>query len=134
MQAHNLTSNSRKSKRRVARGGQKGTYSGRGMKGQCSRSGFSQRPTFEGGRSSLVSQAKKVRGFKSKRAANQVVAVELIEKKYADGEVVSPETLKAKGLISKTYLPVKILGGGKLTKKVKFEDVATSKAVAKSSK
>ncbi|HHX58653.1 MAG TPA: 50S ribosomal protein L15 [Candidatus Moranbacteria bacterium] len=129
MQAHNLKSDSRKNAKRIARGGRRGTFSGRGLKGQKSRSGHSQRPTFEGGRSSLISRTKKVRGFKAIKTPLQLVNLISIERKYQDGETVSPETLKQKGLIKKLHQQVKILGNGELSKKVKFKDVAMSGAV-----
>lgn len=128
MQAHNIQSNSRKNAKRVARGGRRGTFSGRGSKGQKSRSGYSQRATFEGGRSSLVARTKKVRGFNSVKVPVQLVNFSVIENKYQDGEVVSPETLKEKRIIAKLTQQVKILGNGKITKKVKFKDVAMSGA------
>ncbi len=127
MQIHHIKSNNKKSRKRVGRGGKKGTYSGKGMKGQKSRSGYSRRATFEGGRSSLVAQAKKVRGFKSKKAPVQIINLRDIEKKYSAGEVVSMETLKEKGLIKKTYLLVKVLSEGELTKKITLKGVAFSK-------
>ncbi len=115
----------------MGRGGQKGTYAGRGMKGQKSRSGYSRRPTFEGGRSSLIARTKKVRGFKSNKTPVQVVNFSDLEERYSAGEVVSPETLKEKGLIRKTTQPVKILGKGDLKKKLEFKDVAVSNAAQK---
>lgn len=127
MQVHELKSNKRPAKKRVGRGGKKGTYSGKGMKGQKARSGFSRRPTFEGGRSSLVAQAKKNRGFNSNRKVNQVVNLVDLEKKFEAGEEVNPQTLKEKGLIKKVDQPVKILGEGKLTKKITLKDVLYSK-------
>ena len=65
MQIHQLKLNKRKSRKRVGRGGKRGTFSGRGMKGQKARSGAKIDPLFEGGRSSLVERLKKTRGFKS---------------------------------------------------------------------
>ena len=58
----------------------------------------------------------------------QLVNFSVIENKYQDGEVVSPETLKEKRIIAKLTQQVKILGNGKITKKVKFKDVAMSGA------
>lgn len=131
MQANQLKAASNKTKKRIGRGGKSGTYSGRGMKGQRSRSGYSQRATFEGGKSTLSAQTKKLRGFKSRNPKNQVVDVELIEKKFKAAEVVNPESLKAKNLISKLSLPVKILAEGDIKKKLSFQDVLLSKSAQK---
>ena len=52
----------------------------------------------------------------------------MIEKKFAKDDKITPGTLKEKGLIKKTFLPIKILSDGKLSKKLSFKDVAVSKA------
>ena len=90
MQIHQLKIRPKKSRRRVGRGGKKGTYSGRGMKGQKSRSGASVNPIFEGGRSTLIEHLPKMRGFKSIYPKNQVVNLEKLEKYFIDGDIVSP--------------------------------------------
>jgi large subunit ribosomal protein L15 len=120
MQIHELKVNKKKSKKRVGRGGKRGTYSGRGMKGQKSRSGGNVDPLFEGGRSSLVQRMKKLRGFKSILAKKNNVNLDQVENVFADGDVVSEESLLKAGLIrkSKAGNGVKILGDGKLTKKI----------------
>ncbi len=131
MQIHSLKSRKLKSKKRVGRGGKRGTYSGKGMKGQKSRSGYSKRATFEGGRTTLVAQTKKARGFTSKKDQVQVVNLEEIQKKYKSGEEVSPKTLGEKNIVKKSHLPIKILSVGKLAKKVILKDVAYSKEAKK---
>ena len=68
MQIHQLKLKKRKKRKTIGRGGKRGTYSGRGNKGQKARSGGNVDPLFEGGRSSLVERLKKVRGFKSPHA------------------------------------------------------------------
>ena len=68
MQIHELNTKKRKAKKTIGRGGKRGTYSGKGNKGQKARSGGSMDPLFEGGRSSLVERMKKLRGFKSTHA------------------------------------------------------------------
>lgn len=123
MQIHQLTVKKKTARKTVGRGGKRGTYSGRGNKGQKARSGASIDPLFEGGRSSLVERLKKVRGFKSMHPKKNVVKLESLEKKFQNGETVSVETLLAAKLVNKKDAKngVKILGTGALTKKVTIE-------------
>ncbi len=130
MQIHELKVKTSKDRKRVGRGGKKGTYSGAGMKGQKSRSGYSQRSTFGGGGARFVMSSKKNRGFKSKKPANEPVNLDRIEAKFETGQEVTPETLKTAGIISKIDFPIKILSEGELTKKLTFKEVLVS-AVAK---
>ncbi len=120
MQIHQLTLPKREKQKRIGRGGKRGTYSGRGMKGQKARSGAAVDPLFEGGRSSLVDRLKKVRGFKSIHPKKIVLNLSLLEKTYENGETVSFETLVAKNLVKEVLLKrgVKLLGQGTLTKKL----------------
>lgn len=124
----------KKARKRVGRGNgsNKGTYCGRGCKGQNARSGGGVRLGFEGGQTALLQRMPKLRGFKNiNRMEYVAVNLDVIEERYADGEVVSKETLIEKGIISKTEEP-KILGRGTLTKKVTFENVEMSKKLAES--
>lgn len=120
MQIHQLTLKKRKEKKTVGRGGKRGTYSGRGNKGQKARSGASIDPLFEGGRSSLVERLKKVRGFKSLNAKKTVLKLETLEKKFKDGDIVSIESLLAEKIVDKADVKngVKILSSGTITKKL----------------
>ncbi len=129
MQINDLKAAEKSSKKRT-RGGKKGTYCGAGMKGQKSRSGHSQAATFSGGSSSIVRQTKKLKGFKSTKPLVQVVNLKDIDKAFDNGAEVTPESLKAKGLIKRISLPVKILSVGEISKKVSLKDVAFS-AIAK---
>lgn len=131
MQIHELKKPAKKSRKRVGRGGKKGTYSGAGMKGQKSRSGYSKRATFEGGRSTIVARSKKVRGFKSPKVGFQVVNLDMIEKKFNNGDEVNPVVLKKIGAVKKAYQPIKILSVGKLSKKLVFKDLAFSEVAKK---
>ncbi len=128
MQIHQLSVKIQKPKRRVGRGGKKGTYSGRGMKGQKSRSGAKINPIFEGGRSTLIEHLPKMRGFKSIYPKNQIVSLEKIEKYFREEETVSPQILREKRLIRKIKVPVKILGNGKISKKIFIEKCLVSKS------
>lgn len=106
--------------KRVGRGGKRGTFSGRGMKGQKSRSGVSIDPLFEGGRSSLIERLKKTPGFKSTHPKKINVNLNDLEKHFKDGDTVSPESLLKARLVGKMEMKagIKILGDGKLTKKI----------------
>ena len=128
MQIHQLNIKSRKPKRRIGRGGKKGTYSGRGVKGQKSRSGANINPIFEGGRSTLIEHLPKLRGFKSIHPQNQIIGLDKINKIFDEGAVVSPQALREKRIIRKIKVPVKILGNGEITKKITFEKCLVSKS------
>lgn len=126
---HNLSSTKGKTKKRVGRGGKRGTYSGRGLKGQRSRSG-GKAGLKRLGLKPLMTQTHKLRGQKSIHPKPEIVNISTINKYYNDGETVSPKTLKAKNLIKTTYYGVKVLAGGKLAKKVKLENCAVSAKAA----
>jgi large subunit ribosomal protein L15 len=128
MQIHQLKSNKQKLRKRVGRGGKKGTYSGRGVKGQKSRSGAPINPIFEGGRSTLIEHLPKKRGFKSIFPKNQVVSLDKIEKFFNDGDVVSQQTLLGKKLIGNMRAKAKILGDGEIKKKLTIEKCLVSKS------
>jgi large subunit ribosomal protein L15 len=119
----------RRDRKRVGRGlgSGKGRYSGRGIKGQKSRSGSHKlRAGFEGGQMPIYMRLGKQRGATSKdampigphRTFTQSVNVRDLERVFAEGENVTPETLRAKRLIRSTRVDVKILGDGELTKKL----------------
>jgi large subunit ribosomal protein L15 len=119
----------RKSAKRVGRGlgSGKGRYSGRGLKGQKSRAGsHKMRAGFEGGQMPAYMRLPKKRGSTSKdampigpfRTFTQPVNVRDLEARFEAGDVITPETLKERGLISNTRIDVKILGQGDVTKKL----------------
>lgn len=120
MQIHQLTVKKRKAKKTIGRGGKRGTYSGKGNKGQKARSGASIDPLFEGGRSSLVERLKKVRGFKSLHAKKAVVKLAALDKSFKDGDIVSVESLVSAKVIRNVDAKngVKILVGGEINKKL----------------
>jgi large subunit ribosomal protein L15 len=118
----------RKDRKRVGRGlgSGKGRYSGRGIKGQKSRSGsHAMRAGFEGGQMPLHMRTAKLRGNTSKdampvgpfRTFTQPVNLRDLER-FEVGEEVTPESLKAKGLIRSVRKDVKLLGVGELSKKL----------------
>jgi len=144
MQLHQLRSiYKQKSRKRVGRGGKKGTYSGRGVKGQKARAGKKPRPDFAGGDTPLLKRLPKLRGevgkvkikrgMKISRLRIKPVILNLkdIEAKFKAGETVSPQGLLEKGLIGKIRgkIPlVKILGQGEVKKELQFKGVSFSKS------
>ncbi|MEM9411424.1 MAG: 50S ribosomal protein L15 [Planctomycetota bacterium] len=96
-----------------------GKTSGRGHKGQFSRSGHSQHIAFQGGAMQMYRRIPK-RGFNNKWALKVgEVNIADLEKHFEAGEEVTPETLKAKNLASYNYDVLKVLGDGEITKKLK---------------
>jgi large subunit ribosomal protein L15 len=107
--------------------GSKGTFAGRGCKGQNARSGGGVRPGFEGGQSGLLMRMPKLRGFKNpNRVETQVVNLDKLELTFSDGAKVNLVSLAEAGLIRKNNAKVKILGDGGLTKKLVVTEVLVS--------
>ncbi len=102
---------------------------GKGNKGQKARSGGGVRPGFEGGQMPLYRRIAR-RGFSNYPFKKEYVIINVgsLNKKFSDGEEVTFETLKAKGLVGKKSAEVKILGQGELEKKltVKVERISQS--------
>ncbi len=97
-----------------------GKTSGKGHKGQWARSGGGVRPGFEGGQMPLTRRLPK-RGFKNGlfKKVYTVINIGMIDELYNDGDVVTVEDLKAKGIISKIEeYGLKVLGDGEVTKKL----------------
>ncbi len=118
----------RKARKRVGRGlgSGKGRYSGRGIKGQKSRSGsHKMRAGFEGGQMPIYMRLGKQRGSTSRDAMpigpfrTSTVPVNVFQlERFDDGAEVTPESLVEAGLIKNTKTDVKILGNGELKKKL----------------
>src|SRR3989338_6364375 len=131
MQFRNLSPQSKfRSARRIGRGGKRGTYSGRGIKGQRARAGAKIRPAER----DIIKRIPKLRGYKFKSFRRKPAAVKLadIEKKFKTGDTVSPESLLEAGLVRriKGRTPeVKILGGAEPKKKLVFKNVTFSAKV-----
>ncbi|MEL7496206.1 MAG: 50S ribosomal protein L15 [Planctomycetota bacterium] len=108
-----------KKRKRIGRGpGSGGKTSGRGHKGQRSRAGHSQHPTFQGGAMPMIRRIAK-RGFNNKFALKiGEVNVADLEANFEAGEEVTPETLKTKALANYRYDVLKVLGKGEITKKL----------------
>jgi large subunit ribosomal protein L15 len=125
----------KKTKKVLGRGNSSGlgTYSGRGLKGQKSRSGSGKGRLKRMGMKQSLLKIPKVRGFKSLYPKNQVVDISLINENFKDNDTISPESLYEKKLISKKKQAVKILGKGALKLKgLKFENVKMSESVKNS--
>jgi len=120
----------RKSRTRVGRGnGSKGTYSGRGLKGQKSRSGGGVPLFFEGGQLPLVKRLPFLRGFKNRFKKDfSIVNLLDIENKFNEGDEVNAESLFNHNLIKKKSSNVKILGNGNLKKSLKIKVHAVTKS------
>ena len=117
----------RRARKRIGRGlgSGKGRYSGRGLKGQKARSGSHKMPAgFEGGQMPIDMRLGKLRGNTSAdampigpfRTYSQPVNLRDLEERFDAGSEVTPETLKAKRLIRKVSVDVKVLGVGDLSK------------------
>lgn len=121
MQLHQINSNNR-DKKRVGRGGKRGTYSGKGLKGQKSRAGRKMRPEWR----DVLKRIPKRRGYAFKSGQGKAVVLNLgkLSEIFSGGELITPSVLLKKGLIGKISgrLPeVKILAQGELKKKLSFK-------------
>ena len=108
---------SRKDRKRVGRGdgSHKGTFSGRGCKGQKSRSGFRMKPGFEGGQLPIFKRLPTQRGFNNIiKTEYEVVNVGALAI-FDAGIEVTPEVLLSAGLINSVQKPLKVLGNGEIS-------------------
>ena len=119
-----------KKRRRIGRGtgSGRGKTAARGHKGQKSRAGYSRKPVFQGGAMPLVRRIPK-RGFNNKFAPQvAIVNVADLEQVFESGAEVTPESLKERSLAKQRYDVLKVLGHGKLTKKLKVSAHRFSKS------
>jgi len=130
MLLHEIKPKHKRSKRkRIGRGGKRGTYSGRGVKGQLTRAGRKTVPSIR----QLIKKYHKLRGyrFKSRQEKPVVINIKDLEKSFKKGDLISPQILIEKGLIRKMKgrVPeIKILGQGDLTKKLTVEGFQLSES------
>ncbi len=130
MQLHNLKPvHMRKLKKRIGRGGKKGRYCGKGIKGQKSRAGRKMQPIIR----ELIKKYPKLRGYRQevRKKLQTQVNLSSLEKIFKSGEKISPETLIKRKIIRKMKgkIPeVKILGKGELKKKLTIESCKVSKS------
>lgn len=130
MQLHTLKpSHARKRAKKIGRGGKRGTYSGKGIKGQKARAGANIRPALR----DLIKKLPKRRGvyFKSIHTKPACVNLGDLERHFGSGAAVNPAALVEKSLVSLykgRYPKIKILSDGALTKKFFVSGCAFSKA------
>jgi len=129
MQIHELKIPNKKFKKRIGRGGKRGTFSGRGVKGQKSRAGRRIRPQIR----EFLKRVPKLRGYKFKSIYDKPVVMNLsdLNVNFESGDHINPETLIKNGLLVKINgnIPkVKILGGGTINKKLIVEKCLLSKS------
>lgn len=132
MKLHELRYNegSVKDSKRLGRGTSSGhgKTSGKGQKGQNSRSGGGVRPGFEGGQNPLFRRVPK-RGFNNYNFQTKYAVINVSDlNKFEDGAVVTPEILKEMGLVKKQLDGIKVLGSGNLDKKITVKATMFSKA------
>ena len=107
-------------RKRVGRGSGSGLgkTSGKGQKGQKSRSGASINPVFEGGQTPLFRRLH-IRGFSNAKFKVRYATINLSDLNvFNDGDIVTPELLKEKGIVKKQLDGIKVLGNGTLNKKL----------------
>ncbi len=124
MQLHELNAGSRKKRKRVGRGPGSGLGKtcGRGHKGAKSRSGFKNKRGFEGGQTPLKRRLPKFGFTNPNRQTYQLINLDRLEKleQLTDGTSLETQQMLEMGLIRNTKTPVKLLGRGSLTKKIKI--------------
>lgn len=130
MQLHQLQPKTKnKTRKRIGRGGKRGTYSGKGIKGQRSRAGARMQPVIR----ELIKRYHKLRGYRVNPSGEPIAVINLaiLDKIFTTGDKITPQVLLEKKIIRriKGKTPqVKILGHGELTKELTFEDCSFSKS------
>ncbi len=136
MQLHQLKpAHKLKKRKRIGRGGKRGTYSGRGIKGQKARAGRKLPPAIR----ELIKKHPKLRGYrqgsvKKDRGLEVIVNLRELESFFEKEEIVTPKSLIKKGVVSKIKgknPKVKILAKGKLTKPLTIKGCSVSEAAKK---
>ena len=129
---------SRQKRKRVGRGEGSGfgKTAGRGQKGAGARSGARRKKGHEGGQMPIHMRMRKLRGphmkksmpFEPFRTRTQGVNVRDLEARFDDGGEVTPDTLRQAGLATRKGVPVKVLGDGRLSKKLTVHAHAFSRS------
>lgn len=129
MKLHELSPafGSTKEAKRIGRGhgSGNGKTAGKGHKGQKARAGHGQQPGFEGGQMPLQRRVPK-RGFNNIFAKEYAIINVSALEVFDDGATVDTAALVGKGIVKSADLPVKVLGNGKLTKKLTVTAAAFS--------
>ena len=138
MQLHQLKPTHRKSKiKRVGRGGKRGTFSGRGSKGQKARAGHRIRPGFRGGNEPLWKVFPKQRGatkkveirhakFQLRRVKPVAINLDRLARYFKTGDVVNLTSLQQNGIVDSKTKRVKILSDGDIAMALTVEGVTVS--------
>lgn len=122
---HTLTKHHRP-KKRIGRGGKRGTYSGRGQKGQRARAGRKIRPALR----DVIKKLPKKRGHRMRfprRKAFQV-SIGFLNETFDDGTVITPALLRKSGIKTHHSADIKILAHGALTKRFTIKGMTASRA------
>ena len=133
MQLHELQPTHRhKKKKRVGRGGKRGTYSGRGIKGQGARAGGKFPPSIR----ELIKRYPKLRGTRAQilRKRNATLNVDVLESRLETGTVVTPQLLLERKIIRRidgATPEVKILGRGEVSKSFTVQGCEVSQSAKK---
>lgn len=107
----------RRNRKRVGRGDAAGggSYAGRGLKGQKSRSGKGLRPGFEGGQLPLIKGLPMKRGFNNRyKTYYSLVNLNTLQDRFEAGARVTPELLHGLNIVRRPNLPIKVVGDGEL--------------------
>ncbi len=130
MQLHDLHPTIKRKKiKRIGRGGKRGTYSGRGIKGQKSRSGRKIRPAER----DLIMRLPKLHAFRNKSLKSKeatVINLEDLEEKIKNN-IINRQTLLEAGLIRKSDTKIKILAKGEAKREFQIEGIKLSKSAKK---
>lgn len=132
MQIHQLTAiHLNPNRKRVGRGGKRGTYCGHGGKGQTARSGRNFRPIIR----EVLKRYPKLRGYKNRPVSlrPQTVDIAKLQSRFEAGQTVNPAALIEKNLVARQggKLPgIKILASGNITKSLTIENCLVSKSAA----
>ena len=117
----NIGATHRKKRVGNGRGSGLGKTCGRGQKGQKARSGGSINPVFEGGQLPLYRRLPK-RGFTNHMFKTEYAVINVSDlNRFNNGDVITPALLKEKGIIKKQLSGIKVLGNGKLEKKLTIQ-------------
>lgn len=112
--------------KRVGRGGKRGTYSGKGQKGQKSRAGHKIRPAQR----DILKSVPKLRGFKNKPKKAPAFALSLSDIERIQEKTITYHLLVEQGVVSKKYARVKIVGTGKISSAKEISGIPVSKTAA----
>lgn len=126
-----LTSITDSSKKRVGRGygsGKGGHTVGKGMKGQKSRGSNKVANWFEGGQLPLIKRMPMIRGKSKFKSLTPVAEVKVADLNNLKSSLVTLDTLKLEKIIDSRFKKVKIIAGGKLTKKLDIKGIKVSSA------